>query len=1300
MMHRSFCRTATLAFGLYAVAGLAVGALGLSCVGGNQTPLPIQGPLVSGNAEPILVIVSPDEDISVDQNGQFTIAWNDSDPDSSARIGFDLVDVLNSSRVIPLVDGLAENDLDENLQQTPEVFVVRISSAVSTGKYFIRGTIRDDVNAPVQTFATIRGSDAAVELTVTEEGAQPASQPPTVVVLTPAFNLSVTQEDELVIQVQPTAAVPDPTLPYDADSDATLFLLLDVDDDPTNDNPFNPNPNEIIVFQQQRIDQGDFDAITFTEKVDLSEIPLRSDGKPYFVRATIDDGGNEAFHAYASGTIQVGQSVSGTVDLRQVGRTLLGVTFTGFNPGSNLGWRMITARDFDADGVDDMLLVARFGNPRNLGSIGEAYLLYGLNQQKFGGRISVNSTSTSIPGVIFEGTPPRFAEGGFGVLVNNARTEGITDVAVVSDLNADGRPELLFGLPHVDGSFQGRDDDPGDDPPDPTGDDTLQVEVVLRQGFNRTTIGDEDPVTSSSFTGFEDSYVDSANPAENFGGVGFINWEDQGPNDRRWGVIRIRNLLSEIPDEAADIDGLNAQLSFRVFNGGGDAQVHELLTQFDETTVTFNTFGQDGPNEGDPNDPNQTDFDYDQESFGNLGGGTPGQDSDVDISALVQKLIDGQLTSVNNEVLLILVPDDGATDDTQVRSSEFNQDQEARPTLTLTYNRRLRGSSLGCYPDPFVNNFADDDDNLPAGADVDPDFGFEAGGFVALVDSDNRDNNGVVNPDRLEATSVALELSGQQGSRLLQGPITQLASSPDEPGRIGGCRFQAGWYDFIDHLNLNQGPMEGLFGMHVDSMPDIDNDQFDEIIISAPTNERDVRDLEQGGFFPFSTQLASRAFTGSVIVLPGTDYDTTADAPNNGSWRDKNETEDGNATIPVLYNDLGGTCNVQDPEVRSGPFVPFGSFEIFAEDIDDFLGQARYAGDFNLDGVSDIACGAPLNDSAFGEDTGAAYIVYGRVPVGDFDLNLADDPRQRPPMLRIRGVKPGDKIGQQQERLIDVNGDRISDVVITSSTVDFGGLIRTECAEDFDGDGDVDSADISDTIFEACLGQEVFSDDSCKSFDYDNDRSITEDDRTVLECIQAGGSDCCPVDNGFVGVIFGGTTIDGDRSINQVGTSDLPGTVFFGASIGDRAGASVSSAGDFNQDGFGDLLIAAPGESRVDASGETRMGVVYLIFGGPHLTNQSFNLSLAGTDELPAIVFLSPYAAGRPNEAPPDHVGFLGDINNDGFDDIAIGNTVADFIDENLPQDPGGPGTDPSTGRRPDTGDVYVIYGNNFGSNR
>src|SRR5207247_1921728 len=104
---------------------------------------------------------------------------------------------------------------------------------------------------------------------------------------------------------------------------------------------------------------------------------------------------------------------------------------------------------------------------------------------------------------------------------------------------------------------------------------------------------------------------------------------------------------------------------------------------------------------------------------------------------------------------------------------------------------------------------------------------------------------------------------------------------------------------------------------------------------------------------------------------------------------------------------------------------------------------------------------------------------------------------------------------------------------------------------------------------------------------------------------------------GFVGVIFGNRPLTGENLFfpEQVGSAQLAGVRFYGATTGAHAGASVSSAGDFNQDGFGDLLIASPGEVRI-VNGEQRQGVAYLIFGGPHLLNKNFSLSQVGSPDL------------------------------------------------------------------------------------
>ena len=105
----------------------------------------------------------------------------------------------------------------------------------------------------------------------------------------------------------------------------------------------------------------------------------------------------------------------------------------------------------------------------------------------------------------------------------------------------------------------------------------------------------------------------------------------------------------------------------------------------------------------------------------------------------------------------------------------------------------------------YANNLATDDE----GVNIDPDFTIEALGFVTVFDSDNRDSDGVINPDRLDSTVVSLELTGQQAANtLFDISSTQKASSPEEGGRIAGCRFAVGWYDWVDHLSTGLGPAE------------------------------------------------------------------------------------------------------------------------------------------------------------------------------------------------------------------------------------------------------------------------------------------------------------------------------------------------------------------------------------------------------------------------------------------------------------------------------------------------------------
>lgn len=92
--------------------------------------------------------------------------------------------------------------------------------------------------------------------------------------------------------------------------------------------------------------------------------------------------------------------------------------------------------------------------------------------------------------------------------------------------------------------------------------------------------------------------------------------------------------------------------------------------------------------------------------------------------------------------------------------------------------------------------------------------------------------------------------------------------------------------------------------------------------------------------------------------------------------------------------------------------------------------------------------------------------------------------------------------------------------------------------------------------------------------------------------------------------------------------------VLSGSASGDQYGYSVASAGDFNGDGYDDLIVGA----NANTEGGTGAGKVYVYFGGPSSD------SIADWTKV-----------GIPSELLGTEVAGAGDINRDGYDDILIG---------------------------------------------
>lgn len=415
-------------------------------------------------------------------------------------------------------------------------------------------------------------------------------------------------------------------------------------------------------------------------------------------------------------------------------------------------------------------------------------------------------------------------------------------------------------------------------------------------------------------------------------------------------------------------------------------------------------------------------------------------------------------------------------------------------------------------------------------------------------------------------------------------------------------------------------------GRSVSDAGDINGDGFDDFIFGAPR-------------FPVGTPGTEPGHGASVVVFGHAgawDADTTvfdfdgalgfqidgrSGGENSGFSVSTAGDVNGDGYADLLIGapgptDRGGFGAAYLLFGHAGPFGPLdledltpdqGVYIFNSASSGDHGFSVSQAGDINGDGLGDIIVGAPTDDSG----VGAAYVLYGRD--GGYPAEIDLETMNRATGFKLHGGDADGAAGFSVSTAGDVNGDGLDDLLV-------GAPGAFDEADRFVGETFVVFGRRS--LFESVIelesldGQDGFRIGGVSPFDRAG-RSVSN-----LDDINGDGVGDLAIGAPTVGsgaqegrgeayVVYGRR--GGFGPVLDLGNLDAStGLAVTGFSPSDGGGYAVSNAGDWNGDGFDDLLVGAPDINIV--TGAFGPGAAYLVFGGPGLAAEIDIAALDGSN--------------------------------------------------------------------------------------
>ncbi|MCT4635319.1 MAG: integrin alpha [Rickettsiales bacterium] len=319
-----------------------------------------------------------------------------------------------------------------------------------------------------------------------------------------------------------------------------------------------------------------------------------------------------------------------------------------------------------------------------------------------------------------------------------------------------------------------------------------------------------------------------------------------------------------------------------------------------------------------------------------------------------------------------------------------------------------------------------------------------------------------------------------------------------------------------------------------------------------------------------------------------------------------------------VYIIFGRSAKVSSLNV--GSILETQGFSITGGSSYDYFGTTlSAAGDVNGDGYDDIIIGVPSSSSGDGK----AYVVFGKAS-GFSDVNVnALSSTERFTIYGAQDSRCGSSVGPAG----DVNGDGYDDIIIGASDSEQVYVIFGKSS----GFSSIYLSSLSSSDGYIISGNDIGSAvSSAGDFNGDGYGDII---------VGAGSSSPKYNNEGTSYILYGKAS--GYSNVDLMSITIDQGFYIIGDNYNDQSGRTVSSLGDFNNDGYDDVVIGAP-------FALSNKGKSYVIYGNKTI---NANIDLSNIDAELGMEIIGSLSNGNLGSS----LSGAGDVNNDGYSDVIIG---------------------------------------------